>query len=349
MTAPQAPQNQTSLNFAILLERIVPLMAELLATLAARDPLRMRFANVAEQTILDMIEVLRDEGFNQGTLAAAMGMTVEGYRRRLRRLREEYREDPGGSSLRKPGTLLEQVYDFVADKGEGGAAVTAAMIQRKFRGIKEEALQPVLATLVAGSFLMVSGRGEHRQYRVVPRPAADPRRDLEALVTLYWEGPLTAAELAEKMRAHPDEAAGWLDELVARGQALRYPGADGQSRFRALGFHIAVDAAEGYEMALWDHLHAVIAAICMKIRLGRVRATPTDHLGGTTFSFDIPEDDPLFSEVAGFLAETRTRMEDWRRRSAALVPEEHPGRVFKRVTIYTGQMVEAYEAREVAP
>jgi hypothetical protein len=53
------------MNFAGLQARIVPLIAELFATLASRNPLRMSFADIAGKTLLDIVEVLRQDGLSQ--------------------------------------------------------------------------------------------------------------------------------------------------------------------------------------------------------------------------------------------------------------------------------------------
>jgi expansin (peptidoglycan-binding protein) len=53
------------MNFAGLQARIVPLIAELFATRASRNPLRMYFADIAGKTLLDIVEVLRQDGLSQ--------------------------------------------------------------------------------------------------------------------------------------------------------------------------------------------------------------------------------------------------------------------------------------------
>jgi hypothetical protein len=80
-------------------------------------------------------------------------------------------------------------------------------------------------------------------------------------------------------------------------------------------------------------------AVCKKVRLGRHEATAADLHGGTTFSFDVPVGHPLEAEIAGFLSRARVQMEDWLEQSRA-VSESEPRRGRRRITIYTGQMVE---------
>ena len=73
------------MNFAGLQARMVPLVAELFATLASKNPLRMYFADIAGKTLLDVVQVLRQEGVSQEAIAASFGLTMNGFRDRMRR------------------------------------------------------------------------------------------------------------------------------------------------------------------------------------------------------------------------------------------------------------------------
>src|SRR5689334_18756891 len=86
---PEPPPSQ-ELNFAGLVERIVPLVAGLFATLAPRNPLRMHFADIANKTLLDMVEVLRHDGVSQEAIAASLGLTINGFRSKMKLLRERF-------------------------------------------------------------------------------------------------------------------------------------------------------------------------------------------------------------------------------------------------------------------
>lgn len=107
------------MNFAGLQARIVPLIAELFATLASRNPLRMYFADIAGKTLLDIVEVLRQDGLSQEAIAAAFGLTINGYKAKMTRLQALHRAEgaPGGADQR---TLLERVHTFVYEGSAGG-------------------------------------------------------------------------------------------------------------------------------------------------------------------------------------------------------------------------------------
>ncbi len=51
--------------------------------------------------------------------------------------------------------------------------------------------------------------------------------------------------------------------------------------------------------------------MCKKLRLGRHHASLGDLIGGATFTFRVPVDDPLYDEVSVFLRENRVRLEGW--------------------------------------
>ncbi|MEZ4473172.1 MAG: hypothetical protein R3F60_20785 [bacterium] len=321
------------MNFAALQARVVPLVAELFATLAAQNPLRMHFADIAGKTMLDIVENLREEGVSQEAIAAALGLTITGYRAKIRRLRELY----GAGAERaedEPRTLLERVYAFVDD---AGGPVPEEDILAHFRGVKLDSLKGVIQFLVRSGALERAHDRKGREYRTVPRtlPGGPGLQDAE--VMLYRDGPLTLAELAQRLDTSVEEVAGFVVELEAADRLLRGT-RDGEVTWRALAYHIPLDAGEGYEAAIWDHLAAVIRSICKKLRLGRHGASLRDKTGGATFTFHLPEDHPLYAEVSGYLAESRLRFEDWLARAEAL--ELPQGRPVKQVTVYVGQLVE---------
>ena len=104
-----------------------------------------------------------------------------------------------------------------------------------------------------------------------------------------------------------------------------------------------MDTVEGYEAAIYDHLSAVVAALCKKLRTRQHNASLKDLTGGATFTFYVPVDDPLWGEVSGYLRENRLRLEDWLTRARALEGQKHAPGTLKRVTIDVGQMVDDWE------
>ncbi len=324
-------------DFGRLVERMVPLVAELFATLAARDPLRMRFADIANKTLLDMVGVLQSEGVSQEAVAASLGLTIGGFRARMRKLREV--SDEMGAR-HGPRTLLERVFSEVAAKEDAGRPATYDALTTQFRGIKEDSLRGVLHFLVTSGLLSVSGRGRSKEYRVVVRRGARTSRYTDTVVTLYREGPLSLDVLCARLGLGPTEAKQHIERLRSAG-FLDESTIEGELRYRATDYHVPLGGAEGFEAALYDHFGAVIRAITKKVRLGRLRASSNDLTGGSTFSFDLSPDDPLWEQVTSFLSEQRPRLDGWlseARKLAAARPSGGAPR--QKITIYIGQLVE---------
>jgi hypothetical protein len=336
----ETPIVPNELNFAGIVERVVPLVAELFATLSSRNPLRMHFADIANQTLLDMVEVLRHDGVSQEAIAASLGLTINGFRAKVKQLRERYRDRVPLDEERPPSlprTLLERVFSFIEDqRGERG--VTYAQLQEAFRSVKADSLRGVLHFLVKSGLLSVSGSGRTRTYRVVHRAASGPGV-LDAMVLLFREGPLSIGALAQRLGVTERRAQELLDRVGTAGRLVSAPLPDGLQGYRVTEYHVPVDSPEGYEAALFDHLSTVIRAICKKVRGGQHQATMRDSNGGATFSFDVPVGHPLLGEIRAFLPNMRTTLDDWLVRSvdaAAAAPDAE----CERVTIYIGQMTE---------
>ena len=332
------------MKFSTLVERMVPLVAELFATLKTNDPLRMDFADIGHKTLLDIVTVLRDEGLTNDEIAATLDLSIAGFYKRVKELRETYAP---ASPRKRRTTLWERAYEVVLGKTGGSPlrGVKYPAIQAALPSVSDERLRSTLRFLVRYGLLTVTGPATLPEYRVIPQ-GTDPGVTLHAVnVTLYRDGPLTLEALAERLDASGAECLPHVEALRTAGKIIEARSDDGAVTFKASGYHIEPESEEGFQAALWDHFHVVVRAICKKVRMRRhLQATATN--GGTTFSFDIPVGSPLYGEVSGFLGEMRTRMEDWLQRVVALdaaTPAEVPR---ARVTIYTGQMVEELAAIE---
>jgi hypothetical protein len=149
---------------------------------------------------------------------------------------------------------------------------------------------------------------------------------LEVLATRLDAPAAEAMVLLERVRAH-----GWLVETHTEDDVALY---------RVERFHIPMDTVAGYEAAIYDHLSAVVRALCKKLRLGRHNATLHEYTGGSTFTFLLPEGEPLHAEITAYLKTNRLLLEAWLARADTLRAATPPGTPMKRVTIYVGQMVE---------
>lgn len=337
-----APTNLThELNFAGIVERTVPLVAELFATLASRNPLKMQFADIANQTLLDMVEVLRQDGVSQEAIAASLGLTINGFRAKMKQLRERYHErspdEPRSPAM--PRTLLERVFGHIEEQPAHKGA-TWAELQQEFRTVKLDSLRGVVHFLVKSGLLSVTGSGKSKTYRVVHRVPSGPGV-LDAMVLLFREGPLTETDLARRLNVPELRARALLDQLRLANRLVSAPLPDGSTGHTVTEYHVPVDSPEGYEAAIFDHLATVVHAICKKVRGGQHSATMRDTNGGATFSFDVPRDGELAAEIRGFLARMRPQLDDWLTRSKHALDTATPEQERERITIYLGQMTEA--------
>ncbi len=332
---------ERAMNFSNLVERMVPLVAELFATLKVNDPLRMDFADIAHKTLYDIVDVLRSEGMTTEVIAESLGMTISGFYKKVKELRDLYDRPPDATTGRR-GTqsLMEKVYAFVDQNSTPVRAVTYHRVSENFRRVPPERLNAVLRVLVQFNLLSVSGHGDRREFRTVPRDDSAGATYHDLVVTLYREGPLTLEELSRKLLMDEAQCKALLAELDANEGLETRVASDGKTRYKAVAYHIPVDTPEGFEAALWDHFSAMCRAMSKKVRQARYQAVSDETLGGTTYSFDVPVDSPEFAEIAGFLRDTRTQLERW---LAAVQPYLHDREVARpvaRITIYAGQMVE---------
>lgn len=324
-----------SMNFAGLQARVVPLVGELFATLAAQNPLRMHFADIAGKTMLDIVENLRQSGVSQEAIAASLGLTITGYRAKMRRLRETHRAGEERAED-EPRTLLERAFAVVDDH----PGISETEVLAHFRGVKVDSIRGVLQFLVRSGVLERETVRSDRRYTARRRAPAGESTARDAAVLLYRDGPLTLTELAQRLELPVERCTVIIDQLAAE-DCLIETTRDGEPAWTATAYHIPLDASEGYEAAIWDHLAAVIRSICKKLRLGRHGASLPDTTGGATFTFHLPEEHPLYAEVTGWLAESRLKFEDWLARAEAL--DIAPDAALKEVTVYVGQLVEDHE------
>lgn len=325
-------------NFAALMERLVPLFAELFATLASRNPLRMHFADIAGKTILDIVDVLRNDGISQEAIAASLGLTINGFRSRMKTLRERFRDGEITTAPDEPRTLLERVYAYVEDSADH-RGIHYADIAGHFGGVKADSLRGVLHFLAKSGLLSVSGAGVSKVYRIVNRPRSGTSY-VDALVLLFREGPISLTHLSQRLGLSEAACAPYIEQLRAEGQLEETAGVNGAVRYRATSYHIPVDSAEGYEAAIFDHISAVVQAVCRKVRRGTHRATMVDLNGGATFTFEVAEGDPVREEIEAFLPTMRAKLEDWRARAAESLTDHPDAETYRRITIYLGQSVE---------
>lgn len=327
------------MNFSNLVERMVPLVAELFATLKANDPLRMDFADIAHKTLLDIVEVLNEEGLSNEVIAESLGMTISGFYKKIKELRSTYSTPSGGR--RAAPSLMERVYKHVHDNGSPTRPVSYNDLTDHFHLVPADRLNAVLRFLVRYSLLSVAGHGIYRQYRIVPRSEQAPAGYQDVVLMLYRDGPMSTEQLEQRLQLSDQELERHISRLRDNGRLEETTGDDSTPRYRATAYHIPVGTPEGFEAALWDHFSTMVRAMCKKVRLAKYGAAAADVVGGATASFEVPVDSPEYAEISGFLKDSRERLQAWFERVQPYIDDRDPGREYARVSVYVGQMVEA--------
>jgi hypothetical protein len=334
------------MNIDVLIDSIVRQTTVLIAQLATAAGGRSPLAHTANQVMTDLIRELKDQGLGNKVIADMFGLTLRTYHNKVRRLAE--------SSTFKGRSLWEAVLSFIRQEG----MVRRADLLRRFARDDERVLRAVLSDLVDGGMVFRSGRGDAVTYRAASSDELamfdeDQRREgLEHLlaVTISRFGPLTREKLPEHVRLPEPLLDATLTRLVACGRVREA----GEGDARELSCDVCVipfDAPAGWEAAVFDHYQALVTAVCIKLRSGRLSAALADSVGGSTYTFDMWKGHPLERDVLALLAELRSTARALRERVEqynAAHPDERPTDEGPelRVITYVGQGVLESEREE---
>jgi hypothetical protein len=97
---------------------------------------------------------------------------------------------------------------------------------------------------------------------------------------------------------------------------------------------------------VFDHYQAMVTAICTKLRLGKTHASAGECVGGSTYSYDVWDGHPVQDDVLAFLAESRKRAVELRKRVEAYNSKHSGPADTKRVIAYVGQTVVGFDEGE---
>jgi hypothetical protein len=183
----------------------------------------------------------------------------------------------------------------------------------------------VLRDLTESGFVFASGSGDGAAFRAA-RPEelaqlrdAEDTGSLDALVwgIIYREGPIDRAGLTDGGRLGADALAGALERLLSQGRIeARESTAGGESTeagkhagatvYASRELFIPIDAAVGWEAAVYDHFQALVSTICRKLALP-ANARDQELTGGSTYSFAVwpghPHEDEVTATLKRFRAE----------------------------------------------
>ncbi|RYZ06604.1 MAG: hypothetical protein EOO73_14970 [Myxococcales bacterium] len=318
----------------VLIDAIVRQTTILLAQLATSGGGRTQLAHTANQVFLDLVAALKEQGLGNKVIADMFGMALRTYQTKLQRLSES-RTDRGRS-------LWEALFTFVQERGRDAPVARTDILQR-FRHDDPLSVGGVLRDLVDSGLLYRSGRGDFACYGVAQpssSPHGNPDERVQGFVWLcvHRLAPATAEQVTEALsleRALVDRA---LSALLADGRIR--PSERLVAAFESDSCVLPLGSEQGWEVALFDHYQAMVAAVCSKLALGKRAATARDLIGGSTFSFDVWKQHPHYDEVVGFLGRFRAEGTALRKKVSAYNDSAAaPAGAEQRVVIYAGQNV----------
>jgi hypothetical protein len=323
------------MNAALLIDSIVRQTTVLIAQLATAAGARAPLAHTANQVFLDLVAELKAQGLGQKVIADMFGLALRTYHGKVRRLSE-------GRTVRGR-SLWSAVLQYVQEQG----SVTRRALLTRFHYDDEVSVKGVLNDLVDTGLVYRSGRGEQTKYRAADLESSggEPELDDERIGKLVWVavhrfGPASLEELQKVVPESSDVLQAALDQLIAEGKAIREESA-GAVRYRSERFLIPLGDSVGWEAAVFDHYQALVTALCAKLALGQTSAASEDHIGGSTYHFDVWEGHPLYDEVAGQLSKLREACVALREKVEAYnatQPLPHDEQLHK-FTAYVGQAV----------
>jgi hypothetical protein len=319
------------MNVSVLIDSLVRQVTVLIAQLATAGGVRAPVAHIANQVFVQLARELEAQGVSRKVSADMFGMALRAYVRKLRRLDE---------AVSEPGvTLWQAVLDFI----RGERLVLRRRVLERFRRDDEQQLSSVLHDLTQSGLVFSSGSGEHLVYRAASEAELGELATLasnEGLEELSWvlvyrEGPLTPAELAQRLARSEADLAPTLARLIGDGRVRVAE----SGRLEALDFVIPLGAAAGWEAAVFDHVQAVVQTIGQRLQRARGSDSSGDaeSVGGSTYSFDVWPGHPLEAEIKGQLSALRAQLGELRQRVAAHnTAAGLPGQ-YQQIVTYVGQ------------
>ena len=203
-------------------DQLIAGVAELLVEASATEPLNMSFADLPDRMVVGIVDALHARGVAQGAIASVLGMTIGGYRLKLRTLRERLLEG-------RPPTLIRSVHEWLRLRSE----VSWLDVVNGFEGTPEDTLRGVLRLLVDSGLVMASGRGRTRKYRMADAPPRSVASPETAQTVLFREGPLPVEHLARRLGASLEEAGALVDQLFDRDGLTEHELEDGTLTYLA--------------------------------------------------------------------------------------------------------------------
>ena len=293
-----APALRGGASATRLIDAIVRQTTVLLASLATASGQRATLARVANQVFGDLVAELKQQGLGNKVIADMFGLALRTYHKKVARLSESH--TVAGKSI------WEAVLAFVQQRG----TLLRTDVLARFGSDDEAVVRGVLSDLVDSGLLYRTGAGDLTSYRAASPdelPSLPDQGEVLAqlvLVALNRDRPLSLAELGEQVAMEEQELAPVIAALVQDGRVERRDDASG-TRYWCEHVTIGFHDPNGWQAAVFDHYQAMVGALCHKLQLSLIRSTPDEHVGGSTYSYDLWRGHPFEGDVLGVLAAFR--------------------------------------------
>jgi hypothetical protein len=319
------------MNAQVLIDSVVRQITVLIAQLATSGGVRAPLAHIAHQVFLELATELEAQGVSRKVSADMFGMALRAYIRKVRRLT--------GAQTEHGRTLWQAVLDYLREE----QLVTRDHVLSRFRRDDEVLVSAVLHDLVESGVVFCSGTGRAAIYRAASDEdlgrlgELGSERGLDELswVLVYRDGPMSVAELAQRLSRSPQSTAEIVERLVGDGRVRRLD--DG--RLAAEQFVIVLGSSVGWEAAVFDHIQAVVQTICQRLRRSSPAPAGGDVVGGSTYSFDVWPGHPLEREVMGRLSAFREELGSLRQKVEAANRQSGLPSTYQQVVSYVGQCI----------
>lgn len=316
------------MNPELLIDAIVRQTTVLLAQLSTAAGVRTPLSTVADQVFVELARELERQGVSKKVAADMFGLALRSYQTKVQRLRV--------SRSKRDRTLWEGI---LAQTQEGPKS--RSEIVDHFRADDPANIRAILSDLVRSGLIEKIGSTQEPIYQVAQRSSPEQHEiSPEALRAVVWvaiyRDAKDADSIASQFHLPKGSVQGAIEQLRASGRVRESE--DGS--LRATSVDIPVGAEAGWEAAVFDHFQAMASAIGQKVSQGSPRALSSDHVGGTTITFEVDADHPLREEAVNLLSRFRAETDDLFARIRAH-NEEDPLDYATReyVSFYFGQSV----------
>lgn len=319
------------MNPKLLIDAIVRQTTVLVAQLSTTAGLRSPLAHIADQVFLELSRELEEQGLGKKIAADMFGMALRTYQVKVQRL--------AGSATERDRTLWEAIIALLEQRGP----LLRREIDEHFSRDDPRSVGAILSDLTTTGFVDRDGKGDRTRYQLTPKDEQRRRlgaQDDDAAAMLVWvgiyRGGQSVAALEQQLGLSRDTIERAVATLDAQGRLSR----GDQGELRTTGVIVPLDAANGWEAAVFDHYQALVTAVGRRLSSIGKADRPKDEEGGGTVTFEISAGHPMRAQVVGQLKNIREQVNDlWREVKA--YNEAHPEDIGtpERVTVYFGQSV----------